>query len=103
MEHADGLMRDEAAQRIGIRSGPCAMGGAQAEKEGTDAETRRREQAAHEEVTDMAYEAAGHTQSFAEAIEAEVRGGCCRCPRAQPRAADLPQEPAAQQGPSAQV
>ena len=31
-----------------------------------------------EEVTDMAYEAAGHTQNFAEEIEDQVSGlGCC--------------------------
>jgi hypothetical protein len=41
-------------------------------------DTRRREQAAHEEVTDMAYEAAGHAHSFAEAVEEEVRMGFAR-------------------------
>lgn len=37
-----------------------------------DEDMRRREQASHEEITDMAYDAAGHTQSFAEAVEEEV-------------------------------
>lgn len=37
-----------------------------------EAESSRREKAAHEEVTDMAYEAADHAQNFAEEVEVEV-------------------------------
>ncbi len=41
------------------------------------ADSERREQTAMEEVTDMAYEAAGHTQNFAEEIEDQVIGFIC--------------------------
>ena len=76
--HAGGILRDVGMSSMHAQLS-AQLARAQAEEEGTDEETRRREKAAHEEVTDMAYEAAGHTQGFAEAIEEEVRGSAVSC------------------------